>query len=468
MSGAWESRAKGARLTSRAFTDLAIWMVGFGLVIGLVFPYAIVPLGVDQSAALRPTFFAATVTAGLLVGGINYALARSVVGNRLRRLAHRMHHVADSIDEATYSGDWSRCDAASCALEVDSADEFGEAAASFNQLVTALETSREVEEALSGYARRLTLHLEIDKLADSALQGALVHSGADAGAVCVVDDGEISVAATHRLDGDEVASSPYLRDALREGEVSVISVGDELAVEAVAVRFRPSAVAVAPVRFKGVPVGVLVLAFAHAPSPQQLRLLDSLRDATGIALNNALVHERFQRLAAIDPLTGLYNRRFGLSRLREEFARALRTQSPLGLLALDLDHFKSVNDTHGHLAGDQVLREVTATAAAMLRDGDVFVRSGGEEFLVVLPGAGPEDLRLVAERIRRAVQETRVQVNGDALQVTVSLGGVSYPQTDADAAEALLDHVDTALYRSKEHGRNRLTMCAADDTALAG
>ena len=454
---------RGARLTSRAFTDLALWMVGLGLLTGVVFPFAIVPLGVDPTDALRPGFFAATLTAGLLVGGANFVLARSVVGVRLRRLAHRMTYVADVIDQATYTGDWTRCSPEECELEIDSADEFGAAAASFNQLIHVLARSRGVEQALSGYARMLATHLEVEALAGAALDGALVHGGADAGTLCVLGDGELRVAAARRLDGEGLLASPLLRGALREPSLSVVEVPAELAIDAAVVTFRPATVALVPLWFKDVPVGLLVLAYGRSPQPAQLRLLESLQDPTGIALNNALAHESFQRLAAVDSLTGLYNCRFGLDRLREEYARAIRSGTPLGVLAIDVDHFKAVNDTYGHLVGDQVLRDVTAAARLALRDGDVFVRNGGEEFLVVLPGAEPGDVATIGERIRRHVVGTRLSVGEEMVQVTVSLGGLSFPHTPAESADDLLELVDRALYRSKALGRDRLTMCDQRD-----
>ena len=120
----------------------------------------------------------------------------------------------------------------------------------------------------------------------------------------------------------------------------------------------------------------------------------------GLAVNNALAHDRLERLAAVDPLTDAYNRRFGLGRLREEYSRAVRAEAPLGILMLDLDHFKAVNDTYGHLVGDRVLRAVAGACRRVIREGDVLVRYGGEEFLVLLPGAGPDDV--VADRRARS------------------------------------------------------------------
>jgi two-component system, cell cycle response regulator len=129
------------------------------------------------------------------------------------------------------------------------------------------------------------------------------------------------------------------------------------------------------------------------------------------------------------------------------------------VLAFDLDHFKAVNDTFGHQVGDQVLRDVTAAARHALRDGDVLVRTGGEEFLVLLPGAGVGDVEAIGERLRRCAASVAVRTADGTVTLTVSVGGASFPATEAAGPDDLLEQVDRAVYRSKELGRDRLTMC---------
>lgn len=449
------------RLTRRVFTDLAVWMAGLGVLIGVVFPFVVIPLGVPGAVSLRPGFFAATLSAGLLVGTVNFLLARAVVGGRLRALSGRMRFVSEAIEVATYTGDWSGCDPDDCSLAIDSADEIGEAAASFNQLLGALAESRSVEVALSGYVHTLTTHLALDTLADAALDGLIRHAGAAAGALCVVQDEGAVVAASRRLEADRLLDSSVVVHAFDADGVVLIDVPPALRVDAAVVDFRPAAVALAPVRFKDATVGLAVLAFERQPAPERIQLVDGLRGPTGVALHNALTHDRFQRLAAVDPLTGVYNRRFGLGRLREEFARALRTGAPLALLAIDVDHFKTVNDTYGHLTGDRVLREIAHATRHVLREGDVLVRTGGEEFVALLPGAGVDDLRAVGERIRRTVAAVSAPAGDVAVRVTVSLGGVSFPSVDVASPEELLEHADQALYRAKNSGRDRLRLAPA-------
>ncbi|HKE47224.1 MAG TPA: diguanylate cyclase [Rhodanobacteraceae bacterium] len=159
------------------------------------------------------------------------------------------------------------------------------------------------------------------------------------------------------------------------------------------------------------------------------------------------------RLAERDPLTGVLNRRAILARLRAEFAKARQSGEPLSVLFLDLDHFKNVNDSYGHRAGDQCLRGVIGPIAGELRQGDALGRYGGEEFLILLPGAGPADAEVVAERIRRRVQDMPMLISGMRIGLTVSLG-VAAVDLDVANPDDLIERADAALYRSKSSGRN--------------
>lgn len=162
------------------------------------------------------------------------------------------------------------------------------------------------------------------------------------------------------------------------------------------------------------------------------------------------------KLAERDPLTGVLNRRAILARLRSEFAKARQTREPLSLLFLDLDHFKNVNDSYGHRAGDQCLRGVIDPIAGELRQGDALGRYGGEEFLILLPGAGAADAEVVAERIRRRVQEMPMLISGTRIGLTVSLG-VAAMNEEVAIPDELIERADAALYRSKSGGRNQVT-----------
>jgi diguanylate cyclase (GGDEF)-like protein len=155
-----------------------------------------------------------------------------------------------------------------------------------------------------------------------------------------------------------------------------------------------------------------------------------------------------------DGLTGLPNRRAFDEELAREVARAARSGAPLALVVLDVDRFKAVNDGHGHPAGDAVLREVAARAAAAIRQGDLAARLGGEEFALLLPGADLSGAAELAERVRAAVAGAPVPAAGQSIAVTVSLGCAAL--APGEAPEALLGRADARLYEAKRTGRDRV------------
>jgi diguanylate cyclase (GGDEF)-like protein len=164
--------------------------------------------------------------------------------------------------------------------------------------------------------------------------------------------------------------------------------------------------------------------------------------------------EELRRRAAEDPLTGLPNRRAFEEALAREVARARRSGAALGLVTLDVDHFKRVNDVHGHAAGDSVLRVVARRMASVAREGDLVARIGGEEFAAVLPGADLDATAEAAERIRAKVGEASVDVSSAKLAVTVSAGAaVLAPGEDGAALQA---RADARLYDAKRTGRDRV------------
>lgn len=167
-----------------------------------------------------------------------------------------------------------------------------------------------------------------------------------------------------------------------------------------------------------------------------------------------------------DPLTGLYNRRLLEDRLGSELAGALRHGRLVSVLMVDIDHFKQVNDAHGHLAGDEALRMVANTLRATIRKEDFVARFGGEEFVVIARETGLDGARLLGERIRRAVERSRCVWQDQDLSVTVSVGvTVSAPAdrfVPGETERQLLEAADRALYRAKEEGRNRVVAVAAE------
>lgn len=172
------------------------------------------------------------------------------------------------------------------------------------------------------------------------------------------------------------------------------------------------------------------------------------------------IDEDFQRQmfesASRDALTQIYNKRFFLERLHSEFAFAQRHKAALSLIIFDIDHFKQINDTYGHLAGDYVLAALAKSVVPMIRSEDVFARYGGEEFVILSRSTDPPSASVVSERVRAMVESTRFEFEGQVIDVTVSVGLSAIPNPAIVAPEDLVALADKALYEAKRRGRNRV------------
>jgi len=180
-----------------------------------------------------------------------------------------------------------------------------------------------------------------------------------------------------------------------------------------------------------------------------------VRDVTERVSMALLLEEQkrdLERLAMTDVLTGLYNRRHAAHALETECARAKRYNQPLSVAMVDLDHFKQVNDVHGHATGDRVLKAAAEAMVAAVRGTDVVARWGGEEFVLILPNAGEEYSEKVVERVRQAAHQAIRETTG--LEVTMSAGLADY--LPGESIDGLLDRADGYLYQAKEQGRDRL------------
>jgi diguanylate cyclase (GGDEF)-like protein len=187
------------------------------------------------------------------------------------------------------------------------------------------------------------------------------------------------------------------------------------------------------------------------------RMMTLQRENLDLVVRNRTLSEVSSR----DALTGLYNRWFVIEKLDSELNRAMRHGSPMSLLMLDVDHFKRVNDTFGHAAGDQVLQGIGKVLRDSCRVYDVAGRYGGEEFCIVLPETKPGNTSVVAERIRSRLESTEIPCGETSIIVTASIGiaGMDTPaDTEILSPAALLDRADRALYSAKNRGRNRVEM----------
>ncbi len=443
------------RITKKIFVDLAIYMIGFGIVIGIVFPFFMLVMGIPKTYILTLWFALSCIIACLIVGLVNIILAKTVVGSKIAMMADKMSFVADKINQAKTFDQLQDCNEEECRLVIDSEDELGRGANSFNTLLGALSEALAAEGAIRSFTAMMSNQIELESLTRGSLTYLLDFLKAEAGCIILERGGEFFLSASFGIkDPNTILENPNLWKFFEKREIQKLSLESDLKIDGLLLSITPKEVYSFPLLYKEVPLGLLVVGSTQEITERQLQTLDMCIQSLSISLNNSITYDQLQKLAANDPLTGLYNRRFGLQRLSEEYSRAVRSQMPLGILMFDIDHFKRVNDTYGHAAGDRVLINVGKIATMASRKGDFVIRYGGEEFILILPGAGKKDCLFIGERLRHMVEESVVQTADTQMKVTVSVGLVSYPEYAVDDEHALVKAADDALYLAKERGRN--------------
>ncbi len=330
-------------------------------------------------------------------------------------------------------------------------------------------------EILTATARRLSASLQLEELVDAVAREtcnaipeaevvALVHrrSGAESGLV---------------IDGYDRGGDHFFRQPMADGEGVAGWVMTHATVRRIA-DITDSDIAMGnegtegvrswlgvPLMMYGGCEGVIVVQSTRPDvfREDHQRLLESLGLQIAAALQNAHLYE----LAMVDGLTGLFMRRYFDARIEEEIERSKRYGTPFSVVMMDVDDFKKLNDEHGHLIGDRVLRSIANTVKAQLRGVDTASRYGGEEIAVILPRSDMVSAYNVGERIRAAIADSRITTDSEppkVLTVTASFGVASYPESKAADGEDLIRRADRALYRAKKTGKNRVELFWSDES----
>jgi diguanylate cyclase (GGDEF)-like protein len=312
--------------------------------------------------------------------------------------------------------------------------------------------------------RVVNASLEPERVAEALAAAVSAWVPASGWLVLAIDDGgRVRTMAAKGLTTVLERSAQAVGDwVLQSAEVfaSADLASDRLDVE-------PAAAIGFPLACRGRTVGALI-AIDRAPATRQPRFapatLAALRSALepgAIALDNALRVQRAEALSVTDDLTQLYNSRYLSQVLRRETKRAIRSSRPLSLLFIDLDGFKSINDSHGHLFGSRALVEAAGVIRASARETDVVARFGGDEFALVLPDTGTDGAVYVGERIRERLAAHRfLERDGLGIALTASVGVATLPAS-ATTAEGLIQAADQAMYVVKDRGKNGIRVAGA-------
>ena len=342
------------------------------------------------------------------------------------------------------------------------------------ELLAAMKRTVEQVAAFNDIAKALTSTLEVSQVLD--VVGTRVSSllGAERWSLLLGgDDGVLRFEVVHGVGAEKLRDEALVAGEGIAGAVFVSGkarlVADARGDPDFAPRFdlvtshETGSVLAVPLKVRDRVLGVLELVNGKSLRPftdDDLRAAATVADFAAIAIDNARNFEKVQELTITDEHTGLFNARHFLAQLSAERARCERFGRPMSLLFLDVDSFKVVNDTHGHLAGSKALELVGRKLTETLRAVDAAYRYGGDEFAVLLIETGPDGARAVGQRVVEAFRGAELDVGvGVPLRLTVSVGAASYPD-DGTTDKAVLLAADRAMYRAKAKGRDRLE-CAS-------
>ena len=261
------------------------------------------------------------------------------------------------------------------------------------------------------------------------------------------------------------AAAPLLRSGTNLSQVSEIRDADPAFIEGK----NPDcdvvrSVMTIPLKARGQTIALLTLTSprSNAFSDEIHRVLEIIEYPVSVVVDNARLHEGTRRLAITDGLTRLFNHRHFYELLEQEFQRTRRYKTNLSMIMIDIDFFKHINDTYGHQAGDEILKELANVISREVREVDLLARYGGEEFAVLLPQTNLEKAQDVAERIRKSVENHEFDSLESIIKVTISIGVAGFPENMVDSQTELVQVADAALYKAKESGKNCVIVGGAD------
>ncbi|MBU1239107.1 GGDEF domain-containing protein [Myxococcota bacterium] len=442
---------------------LLILMVSIGIIMGIVFPFFnVLVLDVPSAKILTPTFFSLCIAAGLVVGLLNYFVFKFLIYNFLQQMDSKLKLFKRKVGEVKKSGT-IECDSAECFIKVNTGDAIiGNIGNSFNEFITFIVQNINTEILTNNFLEHLKESLNIKDISGVVIDSFIQYFKADGGTLMGYEHGEFHVIKSVGMEIKLEDLNLGELEKILENQKSVVYKNlenDPLQLNIVVGSIKPSAIAFIPLKYQENNIGVCIL-LSRKPFERDFNQMESrnfVNQATPFLYNRTLI-KRLERFAAIDELTGVYNRRFGVKRLNEEFERARRHGSALSICMIDVDHFKKLNDTFGHQAGDYVLKELAAILEKEIRISDFILRYGGEEFLLVLPGASLHDAHRKMDRLREQVAATDFHFGTYTLKSAFSGGVFSYPCKDVSDIDEMIALADLALYKAKKGGRNRIVV----------
>ncbi|MBI5750105.1 MAG: diguanylate cyclase [Nitrospinae bacterium] len=349
--------------------------------------------------------------------------------------------------------------------EIKTKDEFEKIGDGFNNMIETIQIREERIERFNELSKLLITSLDPEMLLNKALAMVVNLTGSHMGIVYLHDkeNGLLKPVAIYGVGESELKSIkigeglPGLCAVERRTVVLKNIPDDGLLLEAGFAKVKPKGVAWFAMCYKDKLHGVVAIGSLKPYINDEVKHIEYLVAQIAIALDNAIIHKEVERISITDSLTELYNRRYFFERLGSEFSEAKRYDYPLSLIIMDIDNFKSINDTAGHQQGDIILKELGLILNGNTREPDLWARYGGEEFIGYLPHCGKDEGYKMAEKMRKLVEDYHFTGMNER-KVTISAGMAYYPNSDIENIDDMIRIADKFLYEAKRGGKNKVAI----------
>ncbi len=447
------------KLFKSIIKETAFYMVIVGLIMGVSFmPISHLFIGLPLEKVYSFDYGFMCIAAGLFVSVISFLTVKAVVLNRLENFSNNINTVTQNIMSYKRGDIENINECENCYIRLYSRDVLGVLAGKYNALVRVIRSLFWQYEQIDKFFFTLNKSLELETL-DKSITEFICSITSALGIELYHLDKELNLHIGYakgvktKLNEERKKS---LVDIILNGKVVELNKNEVEFIEFGTVSIKPYEIAYFPFNSEETQNGVVVLYTTTYLSKNMKNLVLRLLQEYSLALKSSLTYEKMQKMAAFDELTNLYNRRFGLKRLKEEYQRSKRSKGCLCVLMFDIDHFKRVNDTYGHQAGDFILSSFANILQQNFREEDVVMRYGGEEFICALSNANMDDSYKRAEIIRKQVEDSVFTWKDVKIKITVSCGVDSFEAKKEDKSiEDIIKNADEKLYIAKNTGRNR-------------
>ena len=444
-------------------------MIGFGIIMGIIFPiFTYFLLDLPLHKVFSPLFFSLCIAAGVTVGLCNYYLFKVVVNIYLKRIQSKLSDFRQNLENILWK-DSNELNPEKYLLTINSADTIGEITEEYNIFMATLTRLLKANRKTAKFLDLLRQRVKIQDISETIVDVFKDYFGANGGCLFTVENGRLQLVTNSQLIVDiESIDQYYCYDIIKKGEIVVLEEINSLPIHFnIGIgSLNPHTIAYLPLIYQSRPVGLCILS-AQQKFKASFSSLESLNFTNQAApfLYNSLLVRKLEVLAAIDELTGLLNRRYGMKRFNEELERAKRHNATLSVTMLDIDNFKQLNDTYGHLAGDHILKTFAELINDEIRVSEFALRYGGEEFLIVFPGESCVSCNQIVERLRRKAEEMHINFMQHDLHFTFSAGIAAYPDEQANDITQLINAADQALYQAKNQGKNQIAIFSHTNTS---